>query len=91
MNFIEIIETRDVSMLPSEEWLARIVHINGFRHLQMQGMSHPAMKANWEDGVLMRIGDCTTLDDVAADPETFYRGFGKGSEICDVIPPGLRI
>lgn len=86
---IEIMETRDVSMLSSEEWLARIVYVNGVRHLQMQGMSHPAMKANWGDGVLMRIEDCTTLDDVAADPETFYRGYGNGCEMCDVVPREL--
>lgn len=88
---IEIMEERDVSLITSDEWLVRIVYVNGVRHLQMQGMSHPAMTANWGDGVLMRIGESTTLDDVAADPETFYRGYGKDCEMCDLVPRELWV
>ena len=86
---INIIETRDIGNDEVKAREVRLVDIDGVRHLQMMGAEHEAMHSTWCDGVIMVCPATLTLDEVASDPELYYRGYGDGCEVCDDIPQEL--
>lgn len=86
---INIIETRDICNDEVKAREVRLVDIDGVRHLQMMGTEHEAMPYTWRDGVIMVCPATLTLDQVASDPELYYRGYGDGCEVCDDIPQEL--
>ena len=86
---INIIETRDISNNALKVHEVRLVDIDGVRHLQMMGAEHEIMPYTWSDGVIMVCPATLTLDEVASDPELYYRGYGDGFKVCDDIPQEL--
>lgn len=86
---INIIETRDISNDEFKARKVRLVDIDEERHLQMMGEEHEAMPYTWSDGVIMVCPATLTLDEVASNPELYYRGYGNGCDVCDDIPQEL--
>ena len=80
---LDVVDTRDISADDYKVRLIRLVDIGGVRYLQMMGSKHDAMPYTWSDGVIMTCPATLTLDDVALDPELYYRGYADGCCVCD--------